>query len=85
MRQQDYAQAPTQTERTHGMPEPQGPSEDQKLIRLVGPKANRSSREWDLQEMIGKIQADPFWAPPAGASREQRRLYEKARKRAAKR
>jgi hypothetical protein len=67
------------------MTEPQSPSDDQKLIRLVGPHAQHASRNWDLQEMIGKIQADPLWALPPGASREQRRLYEKARKRAAKR
>lgn len=66
------------------MTTPQGPSDDQKLIRLVGPKAQHASRDWDLQEMIGKIQADPFWQLPPGSSREQRRLYEKARKRAAK-
>lgn len=67
------------------MTDPQGPSDDQKMIRLVGPQAQHASRDWDLQDMIGKIQADPLWTPPPGASREQRRLYTKAVKRAAKR
>ncbi|MFJ2774634.1 hypothetical protein [Streptomyces sp. NPDC087300] len=66
------------------MSTPQEPSNDQKLIRLVGHRGTHASREWDLQDMVGKIQADPSWAPPPGASREQRRLYTKALKRAAK-